>query len=178
MITDVSVDLVTNEQFVRTVGGGGMKITIDGNRLNRYVDEDVREWSDWHPEYVGDDLASDLWRLVDTTTTVLEERSTFEEHVVDFQGLRSRLLLEHLGADAIRVAFRVAEPKHDAEDVLRATPESACGYPVASSAWGEAVLRAGGAFRDQLVELGHEDPGDEDGYGALLADLRRQLGEG
>lgn len=174
---DISIDVITNEKFIQTIGGGGLKIEINGERINRYVDEDEYDWSDWHPEYVGDDIATDLWNLITTTTEVFRDRSLFEVMYVDFNELRSVLLLEYLGEGTVRVAFRVAEPAHAAEATLFATPESACGYPVEIDAWGQAVLRVGQRFRDELVELGHDNPGEDGIFDPILADLSHQLSD-
>lgn len=173
--TDVSIDLVTDERYITTIGGGGMKIAIDGDRLNRFVNEDETEWSGWRPEYVGDDIATDIWDLVTTTTAVLEERELFAEQAVEFLGSRFRLYVEYLGADTVRIAFRVTEPAHDAEPILRSIPESACGYPVDAEAWAREVFSAGEQFYEQLQELGRETPSSTKGYDDILDELREQI---
>lgn len=175
-VTEVSVDTTFDEEAITpTEAYGGIRIRLDGTRLNRYVDEQRHEWSEWNPEYVGEYLTSDLWKLIETTTAVRQDPEVYGERTVEFTELVSRLVMERLDEGTLRIAFRTSEESDPAAKRVMAPPRCACGVPVEESAWGNAVLRAGRAVRDDLVELGHTDLGD--GFDPILEDLQRSLAD-
>lgn len=172
--TSVTVDIVTVEDEL-PYWGGGIKVTIDGTRLIKHVDGRGPTNFEWQPEYMGENVVSDMWALLETTASVRDEELIYEPQTVRFMEYPLAIVLESLGEDTVRVAYRGNKPSEQSGKPVAASPSSACGYPVQMDAWMKAVLDAGQSLRDELVELGHETPGDDDGFDPLLEDLRTQL---
>jgi len=152
---------------------GGIQIEIDGNRLNKTVNEENEEWLNWGPEYDGQYLYTDMWNLISTTISVLQERSTYEEYSVSFLENSSRIIVEPLGESIIRIAYRTGYHECGGRKTVQAVPVSACGFPVDLYEWGEAVYDAGSRLRDNLVDLEREQLGMS--LDPVLNDLRQEL---
>lgn len=158
--TDVDIDFVTKAGEASRHGGGATQVRIDGDRLNRYVDEDQLEDGIHWKEYAGDYVYGDLYNILETTTEILTNPTVYEVREVQFAGYDEYLALEYLGEGVLRVAFRVVPDRSDDSFHFVAVPESACGYPVEATAWAAAVRDVVERFQAELRDLGEGESAD------------------
>jgi len=158
MGVDVSYTIAEGVIDVHDVRGG-LKITIDGVRLNQYHAEEEFGWvPEWRPEYTGELLDINLKALVRATIRVLDDDTGVYERVTSTNDpAMSTFELERLGADWLRVAFKshhLINPDSSTLDIGEgeqyAAPESARGYIVDRHAFGEAVLECARAYHEEL----------------------------
>lgn len=153
----VSIDFVTEPGMLSEYGGGAFQVSIDGERLNRYVDEEqLPDRPRWR-EYVGDYLYGDLYSILETTVEVSADPQLYDERRIQFEGYDEYLVLEYLGEETLRVAYRVPPNAGDDSFDFRAIPASACGYPVDLDDWCVAVRRAIERFRGELRDDGEAE---------------------
>lgn len=155
--------------------GGGVRITLAGNRLNKYVDESEWEPAKGHKEYSGTHLFGDLYDILETTADIVSNPVVYEVSEMQFDGYNDYLELEYLGRDTLRIAYRVRIDNQSdaASSVFYPDPVSACGYPVDLDAWAEAVRSAVEEFQAELRANG--EPEQADWFDAELATVTTYL---
>lgn len=173
--SSVSIDFVTRDHRIWDYDGGALQVSIDGNRLNKSVHED--EWrseAKWL-EYAGNYLFGDLYEILETTNAILSKREIYDDNRIYFEGYDNHLILEYLGGEALRVAYRVKPDRETDDDGFTHRPisASACGYPVKIDAWGKAVQQAVEEFQEELRDNGDIEYADwfDDELAKLKANL-------
>ncbi|GAB3019529.1 hypothetical protein [Natronobiforma cellulositropha] len=145
----VEVSIVTADgPELCSVGGGALRVSVDGTRVTRFVNEAALEWGEWDPEYVGDFLALDLPAILERLERLLRgevERYDSLEHT--FEGWRYYLLFEPVTDEHLRLAFQTHEQLGDGSEVPTPHPESARGYLVNLDDLSRAALEAGRAYQ-------------------------------
>ena len=148
---------------------GGLRISVDGHRLNAYRDEERHAWQEWEPEYAGDLLVVDLGRLYDALSAISAgETSIYETEEVRFGGTRRYLVIERLSDDLVRLAFRVY-PDRDGSTDVGARLVSERGYLVGLDELVREATRCGEEVLESAAGMGH-DLGD-----APLQNVRQSI---
>lgn len=152
----VKVRIVTADgPEVVSTGGGAIRISVNGTRVNTFENEGEKSWGNWAPEYVGDFLALDLPALLDIGQKLYSgEFDQYEsvEHLLE--GHRSYFIFEPLSDDTIRVAFRTREQIDGDLSVPDPTPKSARGYVVDTVEFCNSLLDCAREFQQQAAEHG------------------------
>lgn len=127
---------------------GGIQVTVDGRRLNRYREPEPAGLKPWNPEYAGDWLRSDLCNWLRATRQVVDGTADrYDPVVIQVEAYTAHFLLERLDADAVRIAFRTTS-----EPAVPATV--ACGHPVDVDRLRDSLLDCAAEFVDVVGEYG------------------------
>lgn len=163
-ISSVSIDFVIcNEDRIWDYDtGGSLKISLNGDRLNKYVNEEDGVPEKGQKEHTGSHLFGDLYDILETTADIISNPEIYEVRSLQFDGYNDYMILEYLGEDTLRVAYRVrpAEGSDGSSFSFQADPASACGYPVKIEAWTEAVRSAVEQFQNELRANGDHEHAD------------------
>lgn len=130
---------------------GGLRIRVDGTRLNRYCEE-ASEASihEWWPEYVGEYLQTDLVQLVERARRLAAgTHDLYDEVVCEFRPGSTVLFLEPVSLDRLRLGCRRSVPT----DRPAVVPASARGYLVDRCAFCRAVSSAANEYVEELRSM-------------------------
>lgn len=156
---------------------GGIKIEVDGTRVNRYQNEDqIDSIFDWNPEYVGEHVRSDIINFVRALMRIRTgEVGTYECAKADIEAQIAYFLLEPLSDSHLRIAFRTATLEDDTGD-LSPAPCAECGREVKTDELSREVLDCGREFLERSAQLGFEPSTPLlDGLSALLDDFENTI---
>lgn len=156
---------------------GGIKIEVDGTRVNRYQTEDQIDWIfDWNPEYVGEHVRSDIINFVRALMRIQTgEVGTYECVKADIEAQIGYFLLEPLSDGHLRIAFRTATLEGNTGD-LSPVPRSECGREVKTDELSREVLDCGREFLERSAQLGFEPTTSPlDGLSTMLDDFENAI---
>lgn len=144
------------DESVSTVGmiRGGIKVEINGRRVNQYQKENQLDWIfDWHPEYVGEHLRSDLINFINVLSWIERgEISQYEPVKVDIEAEYAYFLLEIISESHLRLAFRTTSQEN--RDNHLPDTASARGFIVDTRTFSDELLNCGRDFLEQSSLLG------------------------
>ncbi|MBO4248722.1 hypothetical protein IL252_12940 [Halomicrobium sp. IBSBa] len=151
---------------------GGLRITVDGQRINTYEGETDREWLfDWYPEFVGEIPLITLRELCQTVASILsDEIQLYEPQRIHLPETSDAFVCERIGDEHLRVAFQT--PGREAN---QATPASACGVAVRADEFGTELRRCGDDFEASLDRFGFNGA-DVESFRNSLEEFRVTLG--
>ena len=158
MPENIEINYVFDENRISRENGGALQVIINGQRLNKYVNEEELNNGKWN-EYSGDFLYGDLYDLLEKTVNIASKPKIYETHEVRFAGYDDYIILEYLGNNKIRVAFRIFQDSSEDSSHYCAKPSSACGYTVDIKNWIEALEET---VKDYQEDLRHHDTRDSD----------------
>jgi len=174
---DLDIDTVIETDPEPTMGAlvrGGLCVTVDGQRLNAYVDEHTSTWPrSWYPEYVGEIPLVTLGKLFQTAARILRDEERLYDTVrVPLPETGEAFLCEYLGGESLRVAFQTTnEPDANAR---QATPKAARGFIVPAETLATELLRCGDEVTTVLDRLELDDA-DVDRFRDRKQELRTAL---
>lgn len=177
MDIDITTTIETDpEPTMGVLVRGGLRITVDGQRLNAYVDEATGTWlRDWYPEYVGEMPLDTLGELFQTLTAILKsEQPRYEPERVLLPETSEAFVCEFLGDESLRIAFQTARNPGPDADV--ASPQSACGVAVPVGEFATELLACGDDVLAVLDDIGLDDATVENFREAHVA-LRDELAD-
>lgn len=124
MNMSVMVSIHVDKEITLTSWGmirGGLKVSVNGERISQYSNEDEETWVfDWHPEFVGDHIASNLLNFIRALISIKKRNVSFYERIeVEVEPTISYFVLEPLSEDHLRIAF---QSRVHADDDLRTLP--------------------------------------------------------
>ncbi|WP_363466767.1 hypothetical protein [Halogeometricum borinquense] len=151
---EVSIVTVDGPEMIST-GGGAIKITAGGIRINTYENEAEISWSGWAPEFVGDFLALDLPALLEIGQQ-LYTGAIERDHTVDYllEGHRSYFVFEPVSEETVRVAFQTRDQIDSSLAVPDPTPRSERGYVVNTEELCQSLLQCAQEFQQQATAFG------------------------
>lgn len=177
--SSVSTEIVVREDGRISIdGGGAIQINVDGRRLNKYLDKDDNTHDDsglvygWKG-YTGDDIVADMTSILKTTHEIISERHIYGEKIVQFAGYNDYLVLEYLGDNKMRIAFRCTKAidedyKSDDSDSIP-EPWSACGKVVGLKDWVKELVDASAKLQEEL------EKNEEEGNAEWISDKTKPL---
>nr|WP_241429828.1 hypothetical protein [Haloferax larsenii] len=168
---EVSIVTADGPEMIST-GGGAIKISAGGTRINTYENEAEKAWNDWAPEFVGDFLALDLPALLEIGGRLYSgdvERYDTVEYLLE--GHRSYFVFEPVGDETVRVAFQTREQIDSSLDVPYPTPKSARGYVVNTEEFCKSLLKCAREFQQKASEFGVA----KDGFSNQISEVESML---
>lgn len=156
---------------------GGIKVEVDGVRVNQYQTEDRIDWIfDWNPGYVGEHVRSDIINFIKALTrNWTGEVGTYECVKEDIEAQNGYFLLEPISDGHLHIAFRTATLEDDNGNPSP-TARSECGREVKTDELSREVLDCGREFLEQSAQLGLEPSTPPlDALSALLDDFENAI---
>lgn len=151
---------------------GGIKLHVDGDRLNRYSNEQNRNWlQDWQPEYSGEHVMLDLQGFLECALAVRAgDRPLFDAHVVQLHETTDVFVVEQVSKSHVRLAFQ-KKAGSSSESTLPAV-DVAVGHAVPIDEFVAEVLQSGESLADAATRFGLDDDRDFRQFFETLEDLR------
>lgn len=148
---DFTVDYYVDEAVIDVADvRGGIRILVDGERLNRYQNESDYDWQlAWRPEFAGEYVHEDLNRLVNAAAAIMrEEIAAGESCTARLGGFTTGFRFEICSPSDLRATFEVISDLTESSPVP--TPESESGYVVERN---EACRAVAAAAHDYLSQV-------------------------
>lgn len=151
---------------------GGIRIEVDGVRLNRYQGEEEYDWLfDWHPEYVGEHIKMDLRALMECVLQFYQDEVVlYEPQKIDLMETADAFVVERLSVGELRIAFQKASG-FGPESRLPPS-EVAVGSVVTIEEFCSELLECAETVRSEAKRFGILDDPDFDRFEETLEELR------
>ncbi|MEZ3114640.1 hypothetical protein RYH80_01725 [Halobaculum sp. MBLA0147] len=133
---------------------GGIRILVDGERVNRLRDEAAHESNrEWEPEYVGELVWKDIGGVVRVATRLASgECEVWEREQLDLSPGMGVFAFEPVSAQDLVVSYWI--PAGD--DIPTVTPESGRGYVVRRCQFCRSVRDTAHEYLDEVEAMGIE----------------------
>lgn len=154
---------------------GGIRITIDGRRVNMYEDEsDPPSIREWYPEFVGEHILLDLGDLFEFVADAITGAiDLFDPRRVFLRETSDAFVCERVGVSHVRIAFQKATGFETNSSLP--TPSVACGFAVPVADFATELVVCGEDLRQELDRIGLSDHAEAQTFLEKHANLREAV---